>query len=771
MKIGVRLTITFIIIAFSSMMLVSYIAYKHGKDALETEAFNKLTAVREMKGAQIENYFQLINDQIITYANDPSIIRATKKFKEGFESISTDLKVDDTTFESMNVSLNNYFSTQFLPVLERNLKSDVKIGNTMSDKKEARILQYQYISNNPHPLGSKLLLESADTLSSYGKTHLRYHPSIKNYLEKFGYYDIFIVDDETGNIVYSVFKEVDYATSLFDGPFSNTNLAEAFKETVKSKENEFTYLVDYHPYHPSYNAPAAFISTPIYDEDEKIGVLIFQMPIDRINNIMTNNKKWKDVGLGMSGETYIVGSDFTLRNQSRFLIEDSTNYFKMIKEIGVDQNTIDLIRKYNSTIGLQEVKTFGTEDAIKGNTASKIFNDYRGVPVLSAYRPLSIPNMNWVIMSEIDEAEAFEGIYKLRKNIIIAFSVLLILIIIISLIVSRQITKPLKELSYDAMELSKGNMNVEILQRKKKDEIGILSVSFRKMQSSINNLISELKHINQNLENKVKERTIDLHRQKEMVEEKNKEIVDSINYAKRLQQAILPPISLVKQSLPDSFILFKPKDIVSGDFYWYMQSGDELLIAVADCTGHGVPGAMVSVVGANGLNRCVKEFGLKQPSEILDKLCDLVIETFEMTDHDVKDGMDIAICAINLKTKKIQFSGANNPLWMIRKNGDDLKEIKADKQPIGKFEYRKHFTNHEVEFQTGDALYLFSDGYADQFGGPGGKKFKYKTLKDLLLTIHQNPMSDQEQSLSKAFSDWKGSLEQIDDVCVIGIKL
>lgn len=771
MKIGIRLTFIFIFIATGSMLLVSMLSYREAKTALENEAFNKLTALREVKGEEIEDYFKLIHDQIVTYADDPSIIRATKKFKEGYSKISDDLAVSDIQFDSMNVSLTDYFATQFIPELEKNIKSKVKFMNAMSDKKRARILQYLYISSNPYPLGQKSKLNFSDTVSIYGKTHFRHHPPIRNFLEKFGFYDIFIVDDQTGEIVYSVFKEVDFGTSLLDGPFSETNLAEAFKASAAATNKDFTYMVDFKPYQPSYNVHAAFISAPIYDKNEKIGVLIFQLPIDRINDIMTNNQKWMDIGLGESGETYIVGEDFTFRNQSRFLIEDSTNYFKMLIDLGLDLENVELIRKYNSSIGLQHVKTKGTEAALQGQTGSQIFEDYRHIPVLSAYRPLHIPNMNWVIMSEIDEAEAFQPIYILRNEIIIAFASVLILVIVISIIVSKQITKPLKELSYDAMELSKGNFNIEILVRSKKDEIGVLSVSFRKMQGSINNLISELKDININLENKVKERTIDLHRQKEMVEEKNKEIVDSINYAKRLQQAILPPIDLVKSDLNDSFILFKPKDIVSGDFYWYIKSGDELLIAVADCTGHGVPGAMVSVVGANGLNRCVKEFGLKQPAQILDKLCDLVIETFEMTDHEVKDGMDIALCAINLKTKKVQFAGANNPLWIIKKNAEDLDEIKADKQPIGKFDYRKNFTNHEFEFQNGDAIYLFSDGYADQFGGPGGKKFKYKTLKDLLLTIHTQKMTDQEIALNEAFMNWKGELEQIDDVCVIGIKL
>jgi serine phosphatase RsbU (regulator of sigma subunit) len=182
---------------------------------------------------------------------------------------------------------------------------------------------------------------------------------------------------------------------------------------------------------------------------------------------------------------------------------------------------------------------------------------------------------------------------------------------------------------------------------------------------------------------------------------------------------------------------------------------------------------MVSVVGANGLERCVKEFMLHKPSDILDKLTDLVIKTFDTSEEEVKDGMDITLVSINKEQKILEFSGANNPLWIIRQGveGLDLVEIKADKQPIGKFDYRKPFTNHTIQLQEGDCIYLFTDGYADQFGGPQGKKFKYKTLKDLLMSLYSSNMQMQHIKINEAFEDWKSEYEQVDDVCIIGFRL
>lgn len=252
-----------------------------------------------------------------------------------------------------------------------------------------------------------------------------------------------------------------------------------------------------------------------------------------------------------------------------------------------------------------------------------------------------------------------------------------------------------------------------------------------------------------------------------ILEEKNTEILDSIKYAKRIQSAILPPDKLVKTYLKNSFILYKPKDIVAGDFYWLEKKEDKILFAAADCTGHGVPGAMISVVCNNGLNRSVREYNLTDPGEILDKTREIVTQEFEKSDEEVRDGMDIALCSIDKNT--LQYAGAHNPLWIIR-NGE-LIEIKANKQPIGKYPNEKPYTTHTVELVTGDTIYIFSDGYADQFGGEKNKKFKTKEFKSLLLKINIKSMAEQKQSINKTFEDWKGDLEQLDDVCVIGVRI
>ncbi len=257
--------------------------------------------------------------------------------------------------------------------------------------------------------------------------------------------------------------------------------------------------------------------------------------------------------------------------------------------------------------------------------------------------------------------------------------------------------------------------------------------------------------------------------QKNIVEQKNKEITDSINYAKRIQQAILPSRYSLTENLKNGFVIYKPKDIVAGDFYWLERKNDCIFFAAADCTGHGVPGALVSVVCSNALSKSVLEENISDPGKILDRTRELVIERFSKSEEDVKDGMDISLCAYYPSTQTLRWAGANNPLWLIR-NGE-LKETMPNKQPIGKAEYAKPFTTHTIEIEKGDTFYLFTDGYQDQFGGPKGKKFKSTQLMKLLLSIKELNMPEQEAFLNKEFETWRGNLEQVDDVCMIGLRV
>jgi serine phosphatase RsbU (regulator of sigma subunit) len=253
-----------------------------------------------------------------------------------------------------------------------------------------------------------------------------------------------------------------------------------------------------------------------------------------------------------------------------------------------------------------------------------------------------------------------------------------------------------------------------------------------------------------------------------------KEITDSISYARRIQNAILPSSDMIAEFLPNSFVYYNPKDIVAGDFYWIStpteSAADKVLFAVADCTGHGVPGAIMSVICGNALSSAVKEFDLNSPEQILNKANAIIQEALRTTADDVRDGMDIALCLWNKATNKLHYSGAFNSFYCCR-NGE-LIILKADRIPVGKYvQTDKTFTLHEMSLQQGDTFYLFTDGYADQFGGVKGKKFKTNALKAMLLSICEQPLAAQKAFLVQRFEEWRGDLEQVDDVCVLGVRV
>lgn len=264
-----------------------------------------------------------------------------------------------------------------------------------------------------------------------------------------------------------------------------------------------------------------------------------------------------------------------------------------------------------------------------------------------------------------------------------------------------------------------------------------------------------------------------IHQQKELVEEQHQDITDSIKYAQRIQGAILPPRNMWERILPNSFLLYMPKDILSGDFYWVEETKNYIYVAAADCTGHGVPGALISIVNYNLLNKAILEKGLVTPSEILDAVNIWLTESLHQTygESTVKDGMDVTLIAIHKHSNEILFTGANNPIYHIS-NGE-LKQIKGDKFPVGAFIEDKiqKFTTKRFTVQKGDSIYLFTDGFADQFGGDKGKKYKYAPFQQKLITVSELPLKEQKNVMIDEFNNWKGMHEQVDDVLLIGIKI
>ncbi|MBI2721501.1 MAG: SpoIIE family protein phosphatase [Bacteroidetes bacterium] len=333
----------------------------------------------------------------------------------------------------------------------------------------------------------------------------------------------------------------------------------------------------------------------------------------------------------------------------------------------------------------------------------------------------------------------------------------------------NELIQSMRQTTDFAKQTGSGNFNASYTPLSKDDSLGLALIKMR----------DDLAENERFLEQKVIERTEQVVRQKEEIENKNeeleilyKQVTDSIHYAKRIQEAILPPNHFIEKVLPQSFVLYKPKDIVSGDFYWIEKKHKLVYFAAVDCTGHGVPGAFMSLVGHNILKDIINNTAIIKPSEIMDRLREGVVNTLhaDKAGQETKDGMDMTLCCINYQTLELQFAAAFNPLYIVR-NGM-LVEHKANKFPIGAFIGEKtNFDNNTIQLQKGDQVFIFSDGYADQFGGPKGKKFMIGNFRKLLIQITELQPAAQKQQLDSILTEWQGDQEQVDDVLVIGVKI
>ena len=405
------------------MMVMGLYSYHNSSSALKKEILDKLVAVKEIKEESVRRYFSMIQGQIKTLSGDIMVVNAMNDFSKSFQEINKEKSVSNPKLKK---ELENYYFQQFQnEYFKRNgFKKDVKqIFTQLSD--ETIFLQNKFISNNPNPLGKKELLSRIPGELSYYKAHEKYHPALTKFLNEFEYYDIFLVDINSGHIVYSVFKEIDFATSLISGPFSDTNFGEAFRKARELKTSDDFVIVDYKNYYPSYEAPASFIASPIFDRGQKIGVMIFQMPIGRLNKIMAERS-----GMGKTGETFLVGSDFLMRSDS---------YFK--KETHSTENSFRYPDK--GKVVMESVKK-----ALKNESGAIEERDYLSNKVVVSYGAVKISNeFSWALIAKIDKKEAYQSIHKLELALTVATIVLGCVISLLGFYFSRSITKPVEEVA------------------------------------------------------------------------------------------------------------------------------------------------------------------------------------------------------------------------------------------------------------------------------------------------------------------------------------
>lgn len=484
LSIKSKLQIMLVTASLGSMSVVGSLSWSKARDIITERIFEQLTSVRSSKSYQIESYLNLLRNQVENMCENLMVVEAMKEFDTQYDALG------QTSLPPLATKqIQDYYEGEFIPRLAKNIDGTPVYETYRPVSPQAVYLQYQYIANNPNPVGEKDNLTQAQDGSGYSQVHQRYHELFRNLIKRFNYYDLFLIDPETGEIVYSVYKETDYATSLYTEAYRNSNLAEIVRQVRDNPDRGAIQLIDFKFYRPSYNAPAAFMAGPIYDGDKRVGVLAIQLPADEIDKVLTEDRSWKENGLGDTGETYLVGEDLRLRSVSRQFLEAPTDYAKNLTEHGVRQATVALIEQTGTPTLLQPIKTDAAKQALEGKVGTQIIEGYLGEEVLSSYAPLDIDGVDWGIITEMSLAEAYEPIESLENYLLLSVIVLILLMTLFAAIASRSLTLPI-----DRMVNRLGDLESDVgdLELDSKDELSELAEALNNIKKATRALNQEI---------------------------------------------------------------------------------------------------------------------------------------------------------------------------------------------------------------------------------------------------------------------------------------
>ncbi|MCU0390797.1 MAG: SpoIIE family protein phosphatase [Thermoflexibacter sp.] len=723
-----QLLFWFLVIEFSAECVLMYVSYRSSESILNQEITNNLTAISARQAKQISDFLYEKENYVNVVANIPDIANTFETFEE-------------------------------------------------------------------------VLIKKYDSLS-YQKAEADCKATMQYFKESFGYNDIYLVDNEY-NVLYATKQIFPVPTNLHkNDSLKNTELAKVVRRAsviMQAEISSFSY------FQYSQNV-VAFIASPIYKEKKMIGILVVEIDEKEIAKVVNNY-----TGLGKTGETILstmIGNDAVFITDTRHALDAA-----FLKKIPLNSKNATAIT-----------------NSVQGKKGNGFIIDYREK---EAYAKWSyIPALRAGIVVKVDVEEAYAPIVRLRWILLSIILATLVIVIFAAYSVANSISKPITKLTKFAQKVSEGDLSGQI-SIDAKNEIGKLTHVFNQMTANLKLQTEELERQNDILEEKVRERTIEVEKQKEEIESQNaylKEInveleekteelhqqkseiegqrdyleeinetlaskteeiqeqklildelydklskqnnnlISSINYAKRTQDALLPSHTYFAALFHDFFILNKPRDVVSGDFYWLHEFDDKIIIVVGDCTGHGVPGALMSMIGISLLNNIVIGDKIFSPDLILSHLNQSIIEALHQEESENRESIDCIVCTFDKHNNKLYYAGAMNSLLYMQNK--ELHEIKADKYSIGGYVHRKKYTLHEIDIHSSTILYLRSDGFQDQFGGLEGRKFMIKRLRELLSDISSLSLNSQKEILDNTLTNWMSDKhQQIDDVLILGLLL
>ena len=461
-----------------SLLLTGLVSYSIGSHVLTTAVTNQLVALRNSRVEAIRDYFGFLSNHVLTMSEGFLVIDGLKDFRAAYP------KLQNTTLSAeQQKKLVAYYTDVFIPRLKKNVDGEPALATYLPNTPADRYITYHYTANNPRAPHLDELQDAGDG-SEYSAVHRKYSQRFRRLAEVFGYRDIFLVDVDSADVLFSVAKEADMGSNLRTGVYADTALAKTFEEIRKSRDPNFVYISDIEHYKASFGEPALFIGTTVFDGDQFIGALIYQVNPGAIDRVMTDNKKWEQQGLGKTGESFLVAQDFKFRSSPRAFLENPDQYFQTLRAQGVTKEKIDWIKRANSPVLIQEVRTEGAKRALAGQTGEAEEVDYRGKRVLKSFQPIRIGNFEWGLVTKIDKAEALQGVYRLRDALLLLGAILIPLLTLMSLALARSFIQPIQRLMRATKQIIAGDSAVQV-KVDSDDEFGELSRSFNSMATTL----------------------------------------------------------------------------------------------------------------------------------------------------------------------------------------------------------------------------------------------------------------------------------------------
>ena len=475
-----KLVLILLLISLFSILTIGFLSWRSNHAIVESLVMTELEALRQSKAEQLEGYFQTMRNQVEVLSEDEMIVNAMIAFNRSFRGLSS-----QSISPQMNKGLETFYTTQFFPKLFATLPGQAEYARYRPGNPAGVYLQYHYIAANPYTNDiEKSLLDQAEDGSDYSAEHANYHPRLRTIANRLGFDDLILVNYESGDVVYTVAKQTEFASNLLNGPYRKSNQTTAFELVRTNPDRGNVNVVDFELYRPGYGIPSSFWSVPIYNGTHIIGILLVQISLAEVNKLMTYNQSWPDAGLGQTGESYLVGQDLLMRSNARAFIETPADYLTGLQADRVPERTRNLIEKLNTTVLFQRINSFPVREALLGREGTQLTTDHYNRPIIASYQPLTLETLQWALVTEIEQAEAYAPIYDFQNTLLIAVVVMMTLCTFAALVIANNFLRPVKQVIEGTRQVSNGEYATQ-LKIEHNDELGELAQGFNRLAETI----------------------------------------------------------------------------------------------------------------------------------------------------------------------------------------------------------------------------------------------------------------------------------------------